>query len=549
MTTDLELAVLALDAYNRNGSGLDLTGGVGNFDPVASVADGDFFAQIYTSGSTTVISYRGTDSVGDVFAYPEALGFLTWQTQDAAEVYRTYKEAHPSQDIIVTGQSLGGGLAGFVAAAYGEDAVIFDPMPFERAAQTLYHAGTGFLVNKHLRDIYYGEDAPAHPTTEHIKSYAVEGEFLQYLRFLTGSMPSHRLNPYGSANPFTALHSQALAVTLLYAEPMNGWHPLGQQYLDAFFNSDIAEAAGSGSIHGAEGVDALDKMKTSIAYTALSSGTLPFGDKAIEAMFDDLNELGQLYAGGSVNAAIDSAGAKQGLVEIAVQFAADLAVNGATEEKYASGAVAVSADPGILFVDLDPERWSSTADQTGFDVVGRDTFLTALFREENVPVQEWDATPADVTRIIAATGDQGIVIDASGAPDAKSGLPGAVVLVGGSGADELKGGDGNDLILGGAGDDTLFGGGGDDLLMGAAGDDTFMFEAGFGSDFIGDFVAGTGTEDVIELSGFGIATYLELQALMSEHDANTFIDFADGSHLTLESVGIAQLAMDDFRFV
>jgi hypothetical protein len=63
----LESAILAMDVYNRNG-GLNLSGGIGNFqigDP--SPGGGSFYAQSYTNGSDTVISYRGSDGPGDVF--------------------------------------------------------------------------------------------------------------------------------------------------------------------------------------------------------------------------------------------------------------------------------------------------------------------------------------------------------------------------------------------------------------------------------------------------------------------------------------------------
>lgn len=100
-------------------------------------------------------------------------------------------------------------------------------------------------------------------------------------------------------------------------------------------------------------------------------------------------------------------------------------------------------------------------------------------------------------------------------------------IYGGDGNDTIYGGDGNDTIYGGAGDDILNGGAGDDLIFGGAGNDTMT--GGTGSDtfswsindlpgsgvtytdVITDFtfdhtITGTTTDDVIDLSGLGLAT-------------------------------------------
>lgn len=57
MTTILELALLSLDAYNRNGDGLDLGDtDIGNWSPDLSSAAGGFFAQ--ATSMATQRSYR-----------------------------------------------------------------------------------------------------------------------------------------------------------------------------------------------------------------------------------------------------------------------------------------------------------------------------------------------------------------------------------------------------------------------------------------------------------------------------------------------------------
>ncbi|WP_424957097.1 calcium-binding protein [Hyphomicrobium sp. 1Nfss2.1] len=121
-------------------------------------------------------------------------------------------------------------------------------------------------------------------------------------------------------------------------------------------------------------------------------------------------------------------------------------------------------------------------------------------------------------------------------------------LHGSDGDDQIHGGDGADALFGDDGDDKLDGGAGDDFILTGAGDDTIVFRPGYGSDFIGDFTAGANTDDVIEIGGFNIADFAELQGLMSEWGGNTFITFSDGSELAIEGVTNAQLHSDDFRF-
>jgi Ca2+-binding RTX toxin-like protein len=138
------------------------------------------------------------------------------------------------------------------------------------------------------------------------------------------------------------------------------------------------------------------------------------------------------------------------------------------------------------------------------------------------------------------------------------GLLGNDILYGGAGNDELYGGDGSDALYGGDGNDQLFGGIGnngynsglgDDYMLAGAGTDTFLIVKGAGSDFISGFGAGTAVGDVVQLSGFGLTTFAQVQALMTETGGNTFINFADGTLLTFETMTKAQFAANDFAFL
>lgn len=123
-------------------------------------------------------------------------------------------------------------------------------------------------------------------------------------------------------------------------------------------------------------------------------------------------------------------------------------------------------------------------------------------------------------------------------------------LNGGAGDDELYGGAGNDELDGGDGDDVLQGNAGDDILTGGDGDDLFIFSKKDDADTITDFEAGAGSEDAIEISGFGkkMNSFDELLDASEQVGSDTVIDFGKGDSLTLIGVDINDLHQDDFIF-
>ncbi len=101
--------------------------------------------------------------------------------------------------------------------------------------------------------------------------------------------------------------------------------------------------------------------------------------------------------------------------------------------------------------------------------------------------------------------------------------PPNIGIGGGSNTDVLFGYGGNDTLNGGAGNDHLTGGAGNDVLTGGPGDDTFHFRFGDGNDTITDFVAGAGSNDLIDLHGYAVADFASLQGLMTQVGADTLI--------------------------
>ncbi|WDI32470.1 calcium-binding protein [Hyphococcus flavus] len=134
--------------------------------------------------------------------------------------------------------------------------------------------------------------------------------------------------------------------------------------------------------------------------------------------------------------------------------------------------------------------------------------------------------------------------------DTMFGAKGVDTLEGGDGNDTVSGAADNDFIDGGEGDDLIFGGVQNDLLTGGLGNDTFLYNAGNDIDVITDFVAGAGTEDVIELNNFGtdFDTFAEVMAAATDDGADTTINFGSGNLIILYNVVVADLHQDDFVF-
>jgi Ca2+-binding RTX toxin-like protein len=148
-------------------------------------------------------------------------------------------------------------------------------------------------------------------------------------------------------------------------------------------------------------------------------------------------------------------------------------------------------------------------------------------------------------------GNNGDILDAGDGADQLFGDGGNDTLFGRDGNDTLKGGGGADEIFAGKGSDRIISGSGDDVLAGNGGNDFFIFTPGDDDDVITDFVAGAGTQDVIDLSVMGASfdTFAEVFAAASDDGfGNTVIDFGGGDTITLLGVAVADLHQDDFLF-
>jgi Ca2+-binding RTX toxin-like protein len=112
----------------------------------------------------------------------------------------------------------------------------------------------------------------------------------------------------------------------------------------------------------------------------------------------------------------------------------------------------------------------------------------------------------------------------------------------------IRGTAGNDNIVCTSSFDTIVGGAGDDQLQGNDGSDTFVFRTNFGHDTITDFVAGEGTDDVIDVSTDIFADFSAVMAAATQVGADALITHDASNSILLKNVALANLHQDDFRF-
>lgn len=110
----------------------------------------------------------------------------------------------------------------------------------------------------------------------------------------------------------------------------------------------------------------------------------------------------------------------------------------------------------------------------------------------------------------------------------------------------LSGGAGNDTLVGSGNDDALVGGTGNDTMTGGVGADTFYFTKGDGQDTITDFVAGDAGGDIVDLTGYGISNFSQLQPLLTQSGADTVLQLSAQDQILFKNVTASSLNSGDF---
>lgn len=354
MTSVLYRAIMAMDSYNRGyAPGLQFSSDtpgihIGNAEIIDSrgqpVPMGQgFYALAYQVNGETIIAYRGTDyllgdsaqGIGSDFnnGYGLSSGLPEFSPQGniaiqfykdvVSGVYGTGTALNTPDLVTLTGHSLGGGLAGYVGALYGQKASLFDNMAFEASAD-LAHTSAAFGGS--FLNLIYNGGPTWNVNIANMRTYFVDGEFLAANRFIQTTPktplflgPDVDLIPLGDgqlgiAGDFLGAHSMALLNILLYnhitAGSINDWHPAAQYFWPQLYDNSFADRAGvnENALLGRDitNHDFAAALRQILAYSMIDDGdndtqARPFGDTGIRAFWDDANQLGQALSTSGVS--------------------------------------------------------------------------------------------------------------------------------------------------------------------------------------------------------------------------------------------------------
>ncbi|MGM0740843.1 MAG: calcium-binding protein, partial [Pseudomonadota bacterium] len=180
---------------------------------ISAAQSAGFYALAYDIGGDgpeglagkTVISFRGTDTsldhstgwsvgAGNIDDWTQAPLALEFYTAATGQSYRDGE----ARDVLLTGHSLGGGLAGFVSALSGTEGVGFDHMTFGAAAlmqvyqDSFLELGESVdlspdVIAQKIIDFAYDPDSRPTLPSPNFRGVSVQNEILESLR--DGSLP------------------------------------------------------------------------------------------------------------------------------------------------------------------------------------------------------------------------------------------------------------------------------------------------------------------------------------------------------------------------
>jgi Ca2+-binding RTX toxin-like protein len=550
MTSIVEYAALSQQSYDSTPAP------VGSATVAFRMADTNFAAEAesagfsataYHSNGNIVIAYRGTDGaylMDAITGWTTGAGFINQpQANLAIKFYQAVVAAYPEENIELTGHSLGGGLAGYVASIYGEKAVLFDNMAYEHASAAIVNLANpnSELFDPDIKEFIYGAADPWPIDESSITAYAEEGEILHANRLgqnivatdvsIGDDVPLGPIDRHFLPSLVIALHGQTLSNNVA-----GGWEETAKYVFPHLIkNTEIANKAGFANATA---------MIRDVAYSTV--GTADIGTVAATSIFDNLHDfsvaaqqgisLGQEIGG--LNTVFSDAG------DFITGYAALLA---RPESKNAtlSEVISVADDHTLLAINLSDAIWQ-TEDGAATEeylvgnlldevydyqassinslldkkfgnhaltnigevqiALGLDGFAGSVADHGSSLAVFIGTTSSDV---IEGSQGQDIIFAANlpsvdGSPlstDIIDGRGGDDILIGSSGDDHLLGGLGRDVLIGGGGADLLDGGTSllfpgttyetvlqdmaGDYLAGGLGDDTYQITASF-NDYYGD---------------------------------------------------------------
>lgn len=528
--TNVFKAILAMDSYNRgynegivlptvlNSTKLGSATITSQSDVTLNSAarDAGFYAVAYSYSGEQVISIRGTDDL------PDSMNPLTWtptevadigngwivgagalptsssQAQIAIEFYQTVVGAGnwQSASVSLTGHSMGGGLAGLVASLYGQEAQIYDAMPF---TDSLINTANAISTNTVLKTLIYGSATPWAQDQSGVDGAYLAGEALETPRELSDEnnfildMYLGAYDTYVTGLDAVDLHSMSTLVISTYASEMGietDWHSSAKYFWPVLYDDAFAEnITGMSAITGTLADDEKwsDMLRTAIAYSAIDEGTRVYGDTGIVAMFEDANKLGLLLSASGASANLDNFG--EDISKAFIQYAGELALNHTLQSikpAVLGGVLNLSSSGDLLTVDFGEDTWRAAGHPWSFsgDIAARNDLFASIAEAtgssvaiQNAMLNQWESGTSEIfyEMVFAALDTSAITLSYINSMHSEN----AGMFIGGQGVDTVYGTAYQELLLGFDGNDTIYGEDGADILVGGTGVDTLYGGDGY----------------------------------------------------------------------
>tara|TARA_Y100000031_G_scaffold103586_1_gene113847 strand:- start:70060 stop:76224 length:6165 start_codon:yes stop_codon:yes gene_type:complete len=587
-------AILSMDSYNRgygagiqldvdaNGESINQSLGKAIITFESDIQEGSegfnagFYGIAYdikdNQGNVidTVISYRGTsfdDGGSDVLnGWPLGGGFTnTSQGEMAIEFFQSVAGAgsYFNADISLTGHSLGGGLAGYVGQIYHQNALVFDSMDFEAAAENTYQESIDYKIdlrnlitlqdslgvrvtqaqldsylsdpnydvlsqevyNSNLKNLIYGNDTPQELSDlANISGHRISGEFLG----LTPWSPSSGVENHGLGLNVSIIsdvgtlerHDMAL-MTMRYFAEVGGnnntslatdWEHSAQYFWPVTFDDSFASQIGFATNSDVAGQYQTDGkysqiLRQTLAYSAIDDGVTPFGDTGIRAFYHDANVLGEALQAQNVSSVLLDDKNIENISKSFIQFAGTLALNKVEQDDFGTainGIFDYLDTDNILSINFSDARWQEAGINSLPPMIARASLVGDLLEETGIENDIRDSMENlwgdRSTNVIQRAAF--VVSDNVGSSHvADATYAGPTLVIAKQTGGNISTGDNDYFLLGQDGTDSLTGGAGDDILFGGNGNDILQGKGGK------DVLYGGNNDDTF--FGFGTASGLE----------------------------------------
>ena len=286
---------------------------------------------------------------------------------------------------------------------------------------------------------------------------------------------------------------------------------LGGAIHSHLYSDEVAKKIG---ISGEDGAAAA-QLFNEIAYTSASGDGTPYGDTALQAMFDDAKDAGKILERADYNfnlgLTFSDYEVRGALGSAIVQFSGELAHSKNSNKEMLKGFIRTDNDR-LISVDFSETLWKEASGKSSYDVasiIGREAIIDRfdfddIFKITGISDNIEDAMKAlwnadstdDFERLHFVATDElknGLSLNLQDI-DSEFKINGSSfgslsgkgdVIFGTDFNDTITGSDRNELIDGGDGSDILKGGGGDDILVASSGnDETNYIDGGSGKDIV-----------------------------------------------------------------